>query len=148
MGGIDSKFLVVLLGLVFLAGGALGISGRWKRWYWSSRRMAMAYFPAGLLFLLEAIRESIPDGTPLSWVLKGAEILSLAVAIWWILRPPKFVIPPWIQVIESHPRAVYDFMVMSVKNKEEWRSKVETPEALEDWIAAVEKRLKLTKKKK
>jgi hypothetical protein len=148
MGGIDPKFLVVFLGFIFLAGGAAGISGRWKRWYFSSRRMAMAYFPAGILFLLEAVRQSVSDGTPLSWVLKGAEILSMAVAIWWIMRPPKFIIPAWIQTIEAHPRAVYDYMAMAVKNKEEWRSKVETPEALEEWIALVERRLKINKKKK
>ena len=105
-------------------------------------------FPAGILFLLEAIRQSIADGTPLSWVLKGAEVLALAMVIWWIVRPPKLIIPTWIQTIEDHPRPVYDFMSISVKNKEEWRSKVETPEALEEWIEAVEKRLKVPKKKK
>ena len=148
MGLFDAKFLVVILGFIFLATGAAGISGRWKRWYWNSRRMAFANFPAGILFLLEAIRQSIADGTPLSWVLKGAEVLALAMVVWWIVRPPKLIIPAWIQTIEAHPRTVYDFMSISVKNKEEWRSKVESPEALEEWIAAVEKRLKVPKKKK
>lgn len=148
MGLFDAKFLVVLLGFIFLATGAAGITGRWKRWYWNSRRMAFANFPAGFLFLLEAIRQSLPDGTAISWVLKGAELLALAFIIWWVVRPPKLVIPAWIQTIEAHPRNVYDFMSISVKNKEEWRTKVATPEALEEWIAAIEKQLKIQKKKK
>ena len=148
MGLFDAKFLVVILGFIFLATGAAGISGRWKRWDWNSRRMAFANFPAGLLFLLEAIRESLPDGTPLSWVLKGAELLALAVVVWWVVRPPKLIIPAWIRTVEAHPRAVYDYMAIEVKNKEEWRPRVETPEALDEWIAVVEKKLKITKKKK
>ena len=148
MGLFDAKFLVVILGFIFLATGAAGISGRWKRWYWNSRRMAFANFPAGILFLLEAIRQSLPDGTTISWVLKGAEILALAIVLWWVARPPKQIIPAWIQTVEEHPRAVYDFMSLAVKNKEEWHSKVATPEALEEWIKAVEKNLKITKKKK
>lgn len=140
----DTQFLLFLLGICFLAAGAAGITGKWKRWYWTSRRTAFAYLPFGLLFLLAAVGQTITDSA-LTLVMRVIEFLVLAIAVWWIVRPPQFIIPAWIKMIESHPRTIYDAMAASAKGKEEWHSKVETPEALEKWIQSIERR---TQKKK
>jgi hypothetical protein len=135
----DTQFLLFLLGICFLAAGAAGITGKWKRWYWNSRRMAFAYLPFGILFLLAAVEQTITDST-ISTVMRVVEFLVLGVAVWWIIRPPQFVMPAWIKLIESHPKTTYDAMAAAVKAKEEWRSKVETAAALEKWMQTIERR--------
>ena len=143
----DTQFiLLLLLGICFLVAGVAGITGKWKRWYWTSRRMAFAYLPFGLLFLLAAVGQTITDST-ITQVIQVIEFLVLAVAVWWIVRPPQFIIPAWIKMIESHPRSTYDAMAAAVKGKEEWHSKVESPQALEKWIQSIEKRSQSKKTK-
>jgi N-acetylglucosamine-6-phosphate deacetylase len=46
----------------------------------------------------------------------------------------------------SRAAHLFNGMAASVKAKEEWRSRAETPEALQKWIQATERRLKLSKK--
>lgn len=142
----DTQFILFLMGICFFAAGIAGISGKWKRWYWTSRRIAFAYLPFGLLFLLAAVGQTISDST-LTLVLQVIEFLVLAVAIWWIVRLPQFMIPNWIKMIEMRPRMTYDAMAASVKAHEEWHSKVETPQALERWIQSIEKRSQKKKTK-
>lgn len=135
----NTQFLLFFLGICFFAAGVAGISGKWKRWYWTSRRMAFAYLPFGILFLLAAVGQTITDST-LTLVMQVIEFLVMAITVWWIVRLPQFIIPAWIKMIEARPRTTYDAMAVSVKAKEEWRSKVETPEALEKWIQFIERR--------
>ena len=142
----DTQFLLFLMGICFLAAGVAGISGKWKRWYWNSRRMAFAYLPFGILFLLAAIEQTITDPT-LKIGIRVIEFLVLAIAIWWIVRLPQAIIPGWIKMIEMRPRSTYDAMAASAKAKEEWHSKVETPEALEKWIQSIERRVSKKKTK-
>lgn len=134
----DTQFILFLLGICFFAAGVAGVTGRWKRWYWTSRRSAFAYLPFGVLFLVAAVGQTVTDPT-LNVVMRVIEFLLLAVSIWWIVRLPQAIIPGWIKMIETHPRSTYDVMAASVKSKEEWHTKVATPQALEKWMQSIEK---------
>jgi hypothetical protein len=135
---LDTRLILIILGLFFVGAGVAGLTGRWKRWYWTSKRMVYAYIPFGLLFFLAAAGTNIADQT-LANVLRGVEFAVLAVAFWWIIRPPKAMRPAWIRMIEDYPPRVYEAMAAEVKGGKEWRSKVESIEALEKWIRSIEK---------
>jgi hypothetical protein len=137
---LDSQLFMIALGLFFILAGAAGVSGKYKRWYWRSRRAVFAYIPMGFLFFLVALGQGLDD-PQVSKILWGAEILVFAIALWWLFRPPKWFQPDWIQKIEERPRAVYEVMQQQVKAGKEWQSRVQDQKSLEKWIQSVEKDL-------
>lgn len=137
---LDSQYFLLLLGFFFIGAGIAGISGRYKRWYWTSKRLTFAYLPFGILFLLAVIERSITDAT-LRVVVRVSEFIFLGIAVWWLVRTPQFIIPSWIRQIESRPNAVYEAMAAAVKKGEKWQDRVNDPQSLEKWIRSVEKRL-------
>ena len=138
MPALESQVFMLILGLFFLAAGTAGITGRWKRWYWSSRRMVFIYFPVAILFFMVAGGQSVSDPA-ISNGLRVAEFIVMGIGIWWLARPPKFMIPAWIQKIEEQPRSVYEAMRAAVKKGEPWHERVNNPEALEQWIKSIQK---------
>jgi hypothetical protein len=137
---LEPKIFILLLGFFFSATGVAGLSGRYKRWYWNSRRMVYAYFPFGILFILAAVGQTYSD-PGIGRCFYIAEIAVFAVAAWWALWPPRFIRPAWIRRIEACPKEVYETMVKSVKDGKEWHSKVETSDSLEKWIRTIEKNI-------
>jgi hypothetical protein len=142
---LDSRLFMVVLGLFFVSAGAAGISGKYKRWYWSSRRSVFAYIPVGLLFFLVALGQGLTD-LLVTKILWGSEVLVFAIALWWLIRPPKPFQPAWIQKIEAHPKAVYEAMQQQVKAGKEWQSRVQDLQSLEKWIQSIEKDLQRKRK--
>jgi hypothetical protein len=142
---LNSRLFLVVLGSFFILAGAAGISGKYKRWYWSSRRTVFAYIPIGILFYLVALGQGLADPllTKILWI---AEVLVFGIALWWLIRPPKKLQPTWIQLIEEHPRAVYDAMQKQVKAGTEWQASVQDTKSLEKWIQSVEKELQRKRK--
>ena len=100
--------------------------------------MVFIYLPISILFFMVAGSQSVSDPNATS-ILRVAEFIVLAIGIWWLSRPPKFMIPAWIQKIEEQPRAVYEAMVAAVKKGEPWHERVNSPEALEQWIKSLQK---------
>jgi len=141
---LDSPIFLAVLGVFFIFASVLGITGKWKRWYWTSRRLVYIYLPIGVLFLLATLGYWIKDG-PLLTVLQASEFVLLGISIWLVIRPPEIFKPAWIRTIEAHPKSVYDAMAAAVKNGEKWHPMVEDPEALEKWIRKLEKRPPKTK---
>jgi hypothetical protein len=137
---LDTRSLLLLLGFFFIGAGVAGIAGKYKRWYWGSRRSIYAYVPFGFLFILVAIGQTMTDEA-VSLTLRIAEFLVFGLAAWWVFKPPKFIRPAWIKMIEDHPKAIYEAMVAQVKEGKEWHSKVNDPELLEKWIKSIEKSL-------
>ena len=135
---LDSPIFLVILGSLFIAAAILGMTGRWKRWYWTSRKLVYLYLPIGALFYMATLGTWV-KGAPLSTILQGIEIILLGIAVWWVTRPPDFIKPLWIRTIEARPKAVYDAMAAAVKKGDEWHSKVQDPKALEQWIRAIER---------
>ena len=107
---LDSPLFFAALGVFFITASVFGITGKWKRWYWTSRKSVYLYLPIGVLFLLATLGFWVKAGI-LSTVLQGAEIVLLGIAIWWVTSPPGFLKPAWIRTIEAHPKSVYDAMV-------------------------------------
>ena len=144
---LTSQIFLSAMGAFFLLAAVLGIVGRWKRWYWTSKRLVYIYLPIGILFLVAAVSQFFTDKT-YTTVFQAVEFVLLGVGIWWVARPPDFLKPAWIRTIEARPKAIYNAMARAVKQGEEWRSKVANQEALEKWIRAIEKRSPKTPKKK
>ncbi len=144
---LDSPLFFAALGVFFLTASVFGITGKWKRWYWTSRKSVYLYLPIGVLFLLATLGFWVKTGI-LSTVLQGAEIALLGIAIWWVTSPPAFLKPAWIRTIESHPKSIYDAMAAAVKKGEEWHPKVQDPKSLDKWIRALEKRSSKTNRNK
>jgi hypothetical protein len=59
------------------------------------------------------------------------------LGMWGFIRPPRFLKPRWVQVIESQPVSVYQGMRKQVKAGENWRRRVSTPEELDAWIKEI-----------
>ncbi len=144
---LNSPVLLAVFGAFFIFAAVLGMSGRWKRWYWTSRRLVYLYLPIGILFLAAAVGTFIKDATA-STALQVVEFALLGVAIWWVARPPEVIKPAWIRTIETHPKSVYEAMAAAVKKGEDWHPLVENPESLNKWIRSVEKRNPKTTKRK
>jgi energy-coupling factor transporter transmembrane protein EcfT len=147
LANLDSPIFLVVLGVFFIFAAILGMSGRWKRWYWTSPRLVYLYLPIGILFLLATLGYWVKGGA-LSTVLQGAEFVMLGIAIWWVARPPDFLKPTWIRTIEAHPKAVYVAMAAAVKKGDEWHPKVQDPESLNQWIRTLEKKTPKTARRK
>ena len=145
MGLLESPYFLLFLGFIFLGVGIAGISGRYKRWYWTSKRLTFAYLPFGILFFLAVIEKSV-SGETLLLGIRVAEYLVLGVAIWWMLRTPKFIMPTWIQQIEAHPKAVYEAMAAAVKKGEKWEDRVNDPKSLDKWIQSFERKMNKSSK--
>jgi len=144
---LDSPIFLAALGVFFITAAVFGLTGKWKRWYWTSRKSVYLYLPIGVLFLLATLGFWVKSGL-LSTVLQGVEIALLGIAIWWVTRPPDFLKPAWIRTIEAHSKSVYDAMAAAVKKGDEWHTKVQDPESLEKWIRALEKRTSKTARNK
>ncbi len=142
---LESPYFLLVLGFIFLAVSIAGISGRYKRWYWTSKRLTFAYLPLGILFFLAVVEKYLSGETLLTGI-RVAEFFVLGIGIWWVLRTPKFILPPWIRQIEAHPKAVYEAMAAAVKKGEKWQDRVNDPKSLDKWIQSVEKRIKNTSK--
>jgi hypothetical protein len=142
---LNSRLFMVMLGLFFTCAGAAGIRGKYKRWYWSSKRTVFAYIPVGVLFFLVALGQGL-TGALLPKILWGAEVLVFAIALWWLIQPPAWLQPDWIRQIEEHPKAVYDVMQQQVKAGTKWQTSVQDPQSLEKWIQSVEKGLQRKRK--
>jgi len=148
LASLNSPTFLAVLGVFFIFAAALGMSGKWKRWYWTSPRLVYIYLPIGLLFLMATLGFWVKSGTPSSTVLQGAEFVLLGIAIWWVVRPPDILKPAWIRTIEAHPKKVYEAMAAAVKKGEEWHLKVQDPESLGKWIRALEKQSPKTVRRK
>ena len=92
---LTSQIFLSAMGAFFLLAAVLGIVGRWKRWYWTSKRLVYIYLPIGILFLVAAVSQFFTDKT-YTTVFQAVEFVLLGVGIWWVARPPDFLKPAWI----------------------------------------------------
>lgn len=140
MANIDTNWLLRLLGAFFILAGLAGLSGRWKNWYWRSQKTIYGYVPLGVLFILTSFETQLLQWLgKATWAIWVIYSLLLALGMWAFIRPPKFLKPAWTHPIEEQPPWVYKAMSSEVKAGKEWRPRVETPHAIEDWIKEIKR---------
>ena len=143
---INDRLLITLFGLVFFGLGASARLGLWKGWYWRSKGSAYSYIPLSLAFFIFLWREQIDSFFGTDIVFYAVFVLLLAVGTWWSLRPPTFIQPPWVKWVEAHPASVQEAMREEAKKSTEWRSHVESREALDQWAKSLKKTRKVARR--
>jgi hypothetical protein len=141
MYGISLTLILQLFGAFFIVMGVAGLLSFYKSWYWHSQQSVYGYIPFGLIFLVSSFEAQIRQqlGT-YGWSVIVIYVILFAIGSWGFVRPPKFIKPGWIQLIETQPKNVYDTMVKEVKAGANWQKKVESPEALAEWIRTIRSR--------
>ena len=137
MPDINDQWLIIGFGSVFFALGVTARLGLWKGWYWNSRKSAYGYIPVGLAFLTYNWRPEIEAFFGSEVAFYVIFVLLFIVGGWWSLSPPNFVKPFWIRWIEEQPHEVQEAMHKQVKNDEEWRSRVTSRRAVEQWARSI-----------
>ena len=144
-----TTLLLQALGVLFFAMGVMGMLGVYKRWYWSSPTRAYGYAPFGLLFILVSLEKQLRELLGANfWMLIAAYVLILGLGLWGFIKPLDAFKPAWIKRIEAEPKRVYEAMASEAKGSQDWKAKVATPEALEDWIKEIQKKQRFQKKSK
>ena len=141
-----AMLLLQALGIIFILMGIMGMTGIYKRWYWSGPTRAYGYVPFGILAILVSFEKPIKTFLGSNfWILIVLYALLLGLGLFVFAKPPKFIKPAWIRRIETEPKRVYQAMVEEVTAKQDWRKKVATQEALESWIKEIQKKQRLHK---
>jgi hypothetical protein len=101
------------MGLMGVAIGTLvraGVLRAWARNYFTPGLPAQlhngqfALIPLGAAFLLTALGASIAQSAEppdQAWPFFGFGVLSLIIGIWWVIRPPEWMKPAWLQAEEQ-----------------------------------------------
>lgn len=137
---LDDQMLMALFGLVFLGMGLAARLDLWKGWYWRTRGGTYSYIPLGLLFFVYAWRAEITElfGTELAfYALFG---LMIFLGVWWTFFPPAFIKPPWVRWIEEQPEDVQEAMRAQAEENDDWRSHVQSRQAVEEWARRIKNR--------
>lgn len=129
------------LGVIFIILGITGMTGIYKKWYWTGPNRIYGYLPFGLLLILASIEDQIKTWLgENSWVLLVAYFLILGFGMWGFIKPLKCFKPAWIKRIEQEPKFVFEDMAISAKKSQEWRAKVSSVETLNIWIKEIHKK--------
>jgi hypothetical protein len=149
MYGISLTLILQLFGAFFILMGVAGLLSFYKNWYWQSRQSIYGYIPFGLIFVVSSFETQIRQQLGANgWLVIVIYVLLFALGVWGFVRPPQFIKPGWIRLIETQPQNVYDAMVKEVKAGVNWHQKVESPEALAEWIRTIRSRPSNMSKKK
>jgi hypothetical protein len=141
------RLLMQIMGLVFMGTGLAARLGIWRGWYWRTRGTVYSYMPVGIAFLIFSVLEIVRQRFPvyyLPYQVLGAFVF--AVGVFWTLRPPAFVKPPWVRWVEVHPKRVKNAMSEAVRHEQDWTRHIESQEAVNSWAKALERKLPRPKK--
>jgi hypothetical protein len=134
--------IVVLFGCLFLGVGLAIRFGYWKSWYWRNVRMIHGYIPLGILIILFGFNDLARERLGSNYVVYQAVTISIfLVGAWWSIRPPKLMIPEWVNWIETHPRKVVVAMIKAAREGQDWKSKVQSKKSVDAWARALKKTL-------
>ena len=134
--------IVVLFGILFTAVGLAIRFGYWKSWYWRNVRMVHGYIPLGILIILFGFNDLAKERLGSSYVVYQAITISIfLVGVWWSLRPPKLLIPEWVNWIEAHPKKLVVAMMKDARSGKDWKQKVHSQEAVDSWARSLKKKL-------
>lgn len=138
---INTQVLLLAFGALFIGAWLAAVMGRWKRWYWRSRRMVYVYLALGALFIVSSFESQLIDGLGLArWTVQTGYAVLIAAGIYLLVRPPRWMKPPWVRMIDDQPDYVYEIMAEQVKKGKSWEEKVEDRRALENWIKNASRR--------
>ena len=141
MSGFSLPILLQLFGALFIVMGLAGHLGLYKAWYWNSPTRIYGYIPFGLIFIVSSFEAEIRTQLgQLGWLVIAIYVILFGLGIWGFVKPPLFLKPGWIRLIETQPKYVYDVMKQDVKSGINWRARVASPEALAEWIKVSRRR--------
>jgi hypothetical protein len=141
MSGFSLTLLLQLFGALFIVMGVAGHLGLYKAWYWNSPSRIYGYVPFGLIFIASSFEAQIRAQLgQLGWLMIALYVVLFGLGLWGFIKPPTFLKPGWIRLIETQPRYVYEVMAQDVKSGINWRERVATPEALAEWIKVSRRR--------
>jgi len=148
MAGLPVEVILQIFGGFFILVGFAGLFGIWKSWYWRSQRSIYGYIPFGLMFIVASIETRLRQQLgQAGWIVIAIYVVLFVVGSWGFIRPPRLIKPLWVRTIEEQSNAVYKAMSSEVKSGVDWRSRVASKEALEDWIRTIRRKLPKTPKK-
>lgn len=134
--------IVVIFGFLFLGVGLAIRFGYWKSWYWRNVRMVHSYIPLGILIILFGLNDLARERLGTNYVIyQGITISIFLVGAWWSIRPPKLILPEWVQWIEAHPKKVVIAMLKAARSGQEWKSKVQSKSAVDSWARSLKSTL-------
>jgi hypothetical protein len=132
---LNTHVLLQAFGMLFVGAWLAAVLGRWKRWYWRSRHMVYGYLALGLLFIVSSFEAELVQALGLQrWMVQAGYGVFIAIGIYLLIRPPEWMKPPWIRMIDAEPDYVYETMAEQVKDGKAWEEKVGDPRALKNWI--------------
>lgn len=130
--------IMMAFGGIFFALGLLVRLGIWKNWFWKQQRMVYGYIPLGLLFIYFSFNEQAQERLGTNHIyFQGFAIILFLVGIWWSARPPSFVKPGWVRWIEAHPKRVVEAMQAAAGKNDEWKEKVKSKQAVDNWARGI-----------
>jgi len=146
MGGfnlnLDSQLVLRFLGIFSIFIGLLGLSGKWKRWYWRSQRNTVYGYPLlGLACILGSYEEEVHaflSGE--EWLIIVFYVILLGGSLVISYSPPRMLKPRWVKRVEQEPHWVYEKMVKEVMSDKPWGQKAKNLDSLEQWIKEIRKK--------
>lgn len=141
MSGLSFTLMLQLFGALFILMGLAGHLGLYKAWYWNSPNRIYGYVPIGVVFIVSSLEADLRAKLgQLDWMVVGLYVILFGLALWWFIKPPKFIKPGWIRLIEAASKRDYQVMVQDVKAGMDWHKRVATPEVLAEWIKEAHRR--------
>jgi hypothetical protein len=139
---IDSQLVLRFLGVFSIVVGLVGLSGKWKRWYWRSQRNTVYGYPLlGFACILGSFEKEVQAALGgREWLVIVIYAILLGGALLVSYFPPKFLKPRWVKRVEQEPHWVYEKMVKEVMSDQPWGQKAKNMAALEKWIKEIKKK--------
>ncbi len=147
MDSTTTTSIMQTLGAIFILLGIAGMTGIYKKWYWTGPNKIYGYVPFGLLLILASLEDQLKvwlGGS--NWALLSVYSVMLGFGMWGFIKPLKIFKPAWIRRIEQEPKFVFEDMAVSAKKSQEWRAKVSSIEYLNVWIKEIHKKHPFQKK--
>ena len=130
---MDTTIYIRILGVLFIVVGIVVRLGIWKSWYWRSRGGAYGYIPLGMVFILYTyIPEMQAIGGTLYYGYIAIFLLSIALTVYFSLRPPAWIKPTWVLWVEKHPKSVVKAMKnAAIDDDLDWKGQVDSEESVD-----------------
>lgn len=139
---LDSQLVLRFLGVFSIFIGLLGLSGKWKRWYWRSQRNTVYGYPLlGLACILGSYEEEVRAFlSGKEWLIIVFYVILLGGSLVISYSPPRILKPHWVKRVEQEPHWVYEKMVKEVMSDKPWGQKAKNLDSLEQWIKEIRKK--------
>lgn len=133
---MDSTIYIRGLGIFFIIAGILVKLGVWKSWFWRSRGGVYAYIPMGIAFILYSYIPIFTErGGYQSTLYILIFLLTVALAIYFSLKPPVWMKPKWVHWTEKYPQSTLKAIKQAVVDRElDWKGVLDSEETTDQWI--------------